>query len=138
MPNFSTSGNVNVLIIKVPAVAKRFLKILNTDLSYGSCVINAFNAEYGTLIAVYITVDTRLYVINTYTSFGVDAQLVGTENNKTPEIANGIHIRRSHGLALPNLDFVRSTITPMMISLIPSKNLDIIMIVPTAIAFTCA
>ena len=52
LPNFSTNGNVNVLIVKVPAVANRFLKILNTDLSYGSCVINAFNAEYGTLIAV--------------------------------------------------------------------------------------
>ena len=51
-PKYSTSGSVNVLIVSVPAVARRFLKILNTDLSYGSCVINAFNAEYGTLIAV--------------------------------------------------------------------------------------
>ena len=51
-PNFSTNGKVNVLIISVPAVASKFLKILNTDLSYGSCVISAFNAEYGTLIAV--------------------------------------------------------------------------------------
>ena len=52
LPNFSTSGKVNVLIVNVPAVANRFLKILNTDLSYGSCVISAFSAEYGTLIAV--------------------------------------------------------------------------------------
>ena len=51
-PKYSTSGSVNVFIVSVPAVASRFLKILNTDLSYGSCVINAFNAEYGTLIAV--------------------------------------------------------------------------------------
>ena len=50
--NVSNKGNVNVLIVRVPAVACRFLKILNTDLSYGSCVISAFNAEYGTLIAV--------------------------------------------------------------------------------------
>lgn len=51
-PKYSTRGSVNVLIVSVPAVARRFLKILNTDLSYGSYVISAFSAEYGTLIAV--------------------------------------------------------------------------------------
>ena len=51
-PKYSTSGSVKVLMVSVPAVARRFLKILNTDLSYGSCVISAFSAEYGTLIAV--------------------------------------------------------------------------------------
>ena len=76
--------------------------------------------------------------MNTYTSFGVAAQLVGTENSKIPETANGIHIRSIQGLALPNFDFVRSTITPMIISLIPSKILDTIMMVPTASALTFA
>ncbi len=51
-PKYSTSGSVYRLIVNVPAVARRFRKILNTDLSYGSWVINAFSAEYGTLIAV--------------------------------------------------------------------------------------
>ena len=73
-------------------------------------------------------------MINTYTSFGVDAQEAGTENRRIPDIANGIHIRRIHGLAFPYLDFVRSTITPMIISLIPSKILETIIMVPTAIA----
>ena len=51
-PKNSTIGNVKVLMKSVPAVASKFLKILKTDRSYGSCVIKAFNAEYGTLIAV--------------------------------------------------------------------------------------
>lgn len=51
-PKYSTRGSVNVLIVNVPAVASRFLKMLSTDLSYGSWVINAFSAEYGTLMAV--------------------------------------------------------------------------------------
>ena len=51
-PKYSTRGRVNVLMVNVPAVARRFLKMLRTDLSYGSWVISAFSAEYGTLIAV--------------------------------------------------------------------------------------
>jgi len=77
-------------------------------------------------------------VIKTYTSFGVDDQEAGTENIRTPDIANGMHIRKIHGLAFPNLEWVRSTMTPMIISLIPSKTLEIIMMVPTAIALTPA
>ena len=51
-PKYSINGRVHMLMINVPAVAKRFRKMLSTDRSYGSCVIKAFNAEYGTLIAV--------------------------------------------------------------------------------------
>ena len=35
-PKYSTIGRVTKLISNVPAVASKFLKILNTDLSYGS------------------------------------------------------------------------------------------------------
>lgn len=85
-----------------------------------------------------MTVDTRLYVINTYTSFGAEDQETGTENNRMPDMAKGMHMRSSQGLAFPNLDFVLSTITPMMMSLIPSKNLETIIMLPTAKALTPA
>ena len=76
--------------------------------------------------------------MNTYTSFGVEAQDAGTENRRIPDTAKGIHIRKIQGLALPYFDLVLSTITPMMISLTPSKILEIIIMVPTAIALTFA
>ena len=47
-------------------------------------------------------------------------------------------MRSIHGLALPYLDLVLSTITPMMISLTPSNKRETIIIVPTANALTPA
>ena len=54
-PKNSTKGNVTILIVKVPAVARRFLKILSTDLSYGFWVISAFKDEYGTFFRMLST-----------------------------------------------------------------------------------
>ena len=50
---------------------------------------------------------------------------------RTMEIANGTLIQRIHGLDLPHLEFVRSTIKPMMTSEKPSKQREINMTRPT-------
>ena len=76
--------------------------------------------------------------MNTYTSFGAADQETGTENSRMPDMAKGMHMRSSHGLAFPNLDFVLSTITPITMSLMPSNNLETIMMLPTAKALTPA
>ena len=59
----------------------------------------------------------------------------GTHTRKIPLIAYGIHIRKIHTLAFPCLDFVRSTIIPIIISVIPSNTLDTSRIDPTIPAF---
>lgn len=44
-PKYSTSGSVQRLIVSVPAVAKRFLKMLSTDRSYGLQIANDIRPE---------------------------------------------------------------------------------------------
>ena len=62
----------------------------------------------------------------------------GTKKRSIVETANGMHILRSHTLALPIFVSVRSTIRPMIRSEIPSKIFDTARIVAMIPAFSPA
>ena len=71
-----------------------------------------------------------------YASFAVLPRPDGTVNSRIPASANGIAMRSIHGLHFPNLDFVLSTIIPIIKSVIPSNTLDKSIIVPITPALT--
>ena len=70
----------------------------------------------------------------TYTYFP-KSPVCGTVNINMRETVIGIANHNNHGLAFPCLDLVLSTINPIMISLVPSRKRETIIIIPIIAAF---
>ena len=65
-------------------------------------------------------------------------EVCGTQNSEIEQITYGIAIHRIHGRALPHLECVRLTRTPMMTSEEPSKKREMSMTRPTVAIGTLA